>query len=393
MPDLGAGPGRAGRAPPRPPALLDEPADALEHARLLFVAVGTPPTYSGDADLSAVHAVVDAMPAVRPSRAGHEVDGAGRHGRDDQAALRRAGQGLLLRLLPRVPQGGLGGQGLPAPGPRRRRRRRRLGRRRGRRPLRAARRAARAHRHQERGDGQARLQRVPGHEDLLHQRDRQRLRGDRRRRRRGRQGHGPGRPDRPEVPAGRDRLRRLLLPEGRHGAQAARRQLGLPLPAAQLGDRGQRAPEAARDGQAREAPRPARGQGDRAARPRLQAQHRRHARGQLARALGAPAGRRGARAGLRPGRRGGGAQADPGRRVHGLGDGGRRGRRRGRARDRVARVRRARPRRAGGRDARRPAGRRAQLPRSPDGPRRRAGLRGHRPPAQRPWPGAGPDRR
>ena len=37
--------------------------DALEHARLLFVAVGTPPTYSGDADLSAVHAVVGAMPA------------------------------------------------------------------------------------------------------------------------------------------------------------------------------------------------------------------------------------------------------------------------------------------------------------------------------------------
>jgi UDPglucose 6-dehydrogenase len=36
--------------------------DALEHARLLFIAVGTPPTYSGDADLSAVHAVVDAIP-------------------------------------------------------------------------------------------------------------------------------------------------------------------------------------------------------------------------------------------------------------------------------------------------------------------------------------------
>src|ERR1700761_9630520 len=41
-----------------------ELAPALEHARLLFVAVGTPPTYSGDADLSAVHAVVDAMPAT-----------------------------------------------------------------------------------------------------------------------------------------------------------------------------------------------------------------------------------------------------------------------------------------------------------------------------------------
>jgi UDPglucose 6-dehydrogenase len=38
-------------------------ADALEHARLLFVAVGTPPTYSGDADLSAVRAVVQAIPA------------------------------------------------------------------------------------------------------------------------------------------------------------------------------------------------------------------------------------------------------------------------------------------------------------------------------------------
>jgi len=39
-----------------------ELAPALEHARLLFVAVGTPPTYSGDADLSAVNAVVEAMP-------------------------------------------------------------------------------------------------------------------------------------------------------------------------------------------------------------------------------------------------------------------------------------------------------------------------------------------
>src|SRR3954452_3525075 len=37
--------------------------DALDHARLLFVAVGTPPTPSGDADLSAVNSVVAAMPA------------------------------------------------------------------------------------------------------------------------------------------------------------------------------------------------------------------------------------------------------------------------------------------------------------------------------------------
>src|ERR1700753_695740 len=38
-------------------------AQVLEHARLLCVAVGTPPTYSGDADLSAVYSVVDAIPA------------------------------------------------------------------------------------------------------------------------------------------------------------------------------------------------------------------------------------------------------------------------------------------------------------------------------------------
>jgi len=37
-------------------------APALEHSRLLFVAVGTPATYSGDADLSSVNAVVGAMP-------------------------------------------------------------------------------------------------------------------------------------------------------------------------------------------------------------------------------------------------------------------------------------------------------------------------------------------
>jgi UDPglucose 6-dehydrogenase len=36
--------------------------EALEHARLLFVAVGTPPTYSGDADLSFVWSALDDLP-------------------------------------------------------------------------------------------------------------------------------------------------------------------------------------------------------------------------------------------------------------------------------------------------------------------------------------------
>jgi len=50
-------------------------ADALARARLLFVAVGTPPTYSGDADLSAVHAVVEAIPAgsARGGEQGHAL--------------------------------------------------------------------------------------------------------------------------------------------------------------------------------------------------------------------------------------------------------------------------------------------------------------------------------
>jgi UDPglucose 6-dehydrogenase len=41
-----------------------ELAPALEHARLLFVAVGTPPTYSGDADLSRVWTVIDELPEL-----------------------------------------------------------------------------------------------------------------------------------------------------------------------------------------------------------------------------------------------------------------------------------------------------------------------------------------
>ena len=71
--------------------------------------------------------------------------------------------------------------------------------------------------------------------------------------------------------------------------------------------------------QAGEAPRLAGRQGDRAARARVQAEHRRHARGVVARALGAAAGRRRAGAGVRPGGRGGGAQADPRRRLRRLG--------------------------------------------------------------------------
>jgi UDPglucose 6-dehydrogenase len=43
--------------------------EAVEGAELLYVAVGTPPTYSGDADLSAVWTVVEELAGVGPERA------------------------------------------------------------------------------------------------------------------------------------------------------------------------------------------------------------------------------------------------------------------------------------------------------------------------------------
>ena len=62
----------------------------------------TPPTYSGDADLSAVHAVVEAMPEPATSaRARDEVDGArAAPARRSSAMLARAGQGRLSPTCP-----------------------------------------------------------------------------------------------------------------------------------------------------------------------------------------------------------------------------------------------------------------------------------------------------
>ena len=63
----------------------------MEHARLLFVCVDTPPTYSGDADLSRVQAVIEEL---RPRRARDrdEEHRAGRHRRERRAADGGAGK-------------------------------------------------------------------------------------------------------------------------------------------------------------------------------------------------------------------------------------------------------------------------------------------------------------
>ena len=78
----------------------------LERARLLFVCVDTPPTYSGDADLSRVRAVVDELPAD----GGHVLVMKSTVPAGTGNAIRRDLPGLALRLLPGVPQGGLGGR-------------------------------------------------------------------------------------------------------------------------------------------------------------------------------------------------------------------------------------------------------------------------------------------
>ena len=84
--------------------------EALEEVDVVFVAVGTPPTPSGDADLAAVWTVVDELPRARSThRPRDEEHGAGGHGEDGSAPPRRArARERRLRLEPRVHGGGHG---------------------------------------------------------------------------------------------------------------------------------------------------------------------------------------------------------------------------------------------------------------------------------------------
>ena len=158
-----------------------------------------------------------------------QVDGAGRL---DPVRAARAGRGGYARrardgrVESRVPARGPGGPRLPASRSHRDRLRRpgvggaRLG---------ALPRRARSGARDRPGvgrDDQVRVERVPRDQGLVHQRDRQPVRGGRRRRARGRDRHGLRRAHRLPVPAPGPGLRRFVLPEGRRGAAAHRAKAG-----------------------------------------------------------------------------------------------------------------------------------------------------------------------
>ncbi len=162
-----------------------DPADVFEARRIAFVCV---------ADAADLLGRSRSVGGLERARRAARADGADAPRHEEHGARRDRGEGALparqprprsrrLRLEPRVPGRGHRAGRLHASGPRRRRRVRRGRRRRRRRAVRAPRRAGRAGGRRLGGDGEARLERLSGHEDLLHQRDRERLRGDRRRRR------------------------------------------------------------------------------------------------------------------------------------------------------------------------------------------------------------------
>ena len=287
-----------------------ELAPALEHARLLFVAVGTPPTYSGDADLSAVNAVVSSMPASdRHALVMKSTVPVGTGATIKRMFVEQGKPGFAYVSCPEFLKEGsaledflkpdrvvVGDDGdwagdavveLYAP----------LNAPLVRTDVYSAemiKLAANAFLATKISfiNEIANVSELTGADVLEVAR-----------------GIGLDEADRPALLEAGYRLRWKLFSQRCVGFETARRQLGLPLPAADRGDRGQRAAEAARDREAAEASRVARRHEGGAARAGVQGEHRRHARGVVAGAGGAAAGGRGDRARLRPGRRAGGAQS------------------------------------------------------------------------------------
>ena len=198
-------------------------AKAVRASEIIFIAVGTPQGEDGSADLQHVLDVARDIAPCDERLQGHrrQEHRASRHGRQgarDHPA--RNHTPVQRRQQPRVPEAGRGRRGLPEARPRGHRRRRRHGAAHHAGAVRAL------HPHRRAGDGdglrqrravQVRGKRAAGHQDLVHERDRQRLRALRRRRRRCAAGRGVGSAHRLVVPLPRRRLRRQLLSQGRQG--------------------------------------------------------------------------------------------------------------------------------------------------------------------------------
>ena len=141
-------------------------------------------------------------------RRGDEEHRSGGYGPRGQASTRRSrARECRVRLESGIHRRRNCCRGLPAPRSGRHRRIRRGRRRRHRGASHGDRRADRSLRRSVRRDGEARSERGARHADLVHQRDRERLRGDRGRRDDRRSRHRPRPANRTVVPARRDRLR------------------------------------------------------------------------------------------------------------------------------------------------------------------------------------------
>ncbi len=221
---------------------------AVDGADAVFIAVGTP-TRRGDghADLTYVMAAAEEIGraltgyAVVVTKSTVPVGTNAEVARSDRKAVPDGR--FRRRLEPRIPARRRRDRRFHAARPGRRRRHvgaRRRSDGRSLPPALPARFPDPLHRSRDRRDDQVRGQRLPRHQDHLHQRDRPAVREGRRRREAGVARHGPRQPDRQQVPACRSGLWRLVLSQGHLGPGPDRPGTRRADPDRRDGDQGQR---------------------------------------------------------------------------------------------------------------------------------------------------------